>query len=481
MKVLDKYILRSFFLPFFATFLVILFIFVMQTLWLTFDKFAGRGITPIIVLKFMWYTVLSVIPLALPVGILLSSIMSLGNFSEKYEFAAAKSAGISLRRLVRPLTISVLILSVLNFIFLNNIYPYARLKQLNLKNNVKNQQPTLALTAGNFNSEIPNYQIKFDEKFGKNKNFLKNVIIYDLSANKGNIKSITAEEGEIVSEKGSRYMTLVLKNGNFFEHYVKDNFNKKMPASYATFDQYIINIDVSKFLGGDLDEDKYTKHFTMLNMNQLKDTIPILKRSYDEFITNKANSLMYGNNYKNLYPKDSIVKSYKTAILANFDLINQEKILKKSLEKVTEKISNMNESYNKNRYKRERKILNLYDIEYYNRIALSLSCILLFFIGAPLGSIIKKGGMGLPMVSAILIYVVYHFTNTMGRNMAEESTISAFWGSWFSTITMTPLAIFLTIRAAQDKNLGSLKSFFTKITLFFTKFTSKINKNEHTT
>ncbi|MDC1162554.1 LptF/LptG family permease, partial [Tenacibaculum sp.] len=236
MKILDRYILKSFLIPFLATFFIILFVLIMQMLWLAFDNFAGKGIGLAIILKFLWYSTLMAIPQALPIGILLSSIMSLGSLSENYEFAAAKSAGVSLQRLVRPLVIFALALSLLNFLFLNNVYPYAVLKQLNLKLNIKKKQPALALVPGSFNAEIPNYQIKFDEKYGKENNLLKNVLIYDLSGRKGIQKVITAKNGELISEEGSRYMTLILKDGHYFESHNKNNtpYKKRvrMPASH---------------------------------------------------------------------------------------------------------------------------------------------------------------------------------------------------------------------------------------------------------
>ena len=181
MKILDKYLLKSFLVPFFATFLIILFVLVMQALWMAFDSIAGKGIGLFFIFKFLYYTALVVSSQALPIAVLLSSIMALGNLSENYEFAAIKSANISLMRMMRPLIILTLLISVLNFLSLNYVFPYATLKQKNLTNNIKKKTPALALIPGSFNTEIPNYQIKFDEKYGENQNLLRKVLIYDLS------------------------------------------------------------------------------------------------------------------------------------------------------------------------------------------------------------------------------------------------------------------------------------------------------------
>lgn len=452
----------------------------MQALWLAFENFAGKGISLAIILKFLWYTTLLVVPQALPIGVLLSSIMTLGSLSENYEFAATKSAGISLPRMVRPLVFLTLILSVLNFVFLNNVYPYAMLKQLNMKINIKKKQPAIALVAGGFNTELPNFQIKFEEKYGEKKNLLKEVMIYDLSAKKGNNKIITAKKGKIISEEGSRYMTLILEDGYYFEHHITNGMSlkdkKKMPASHAYFDEYTINIDISSLGGDDLGTEKYTKQYNMLSLNQLKDTLPIMKQNYHKFVSSRAKSLFSSIDVKDLhsYPDSLVDRKLSLDILKNFNLTEKQNILSTTTSKIKRTLNN-NKSY-KETVKKKRKYLNLYDIEFYNRVAFSLSCLLLFFIGAPLGSIIKKGGMGLPMILAISIYVLYFFTNTFGRNLAEESSITAITGSWLSVLLMLPLAITLTVRATKDKGLFDFKSFITPLSNLFKNIFSKKEK-----
>ncbi|WP_439132527.1 LptF/LptG family permease [Polaribacter sp.] len=306
MKILDKYILKSFLVPFVATFLIVLFVLVMQLLWQAFENIAGKGVSIIFILKFVYYSTLMIIPQALPIGVLLSSIMALGNLGENYEFAAAKSAGISLQRLVRPLGILAIGLSLVNFLFLNNIFPYANLKQRNLYSNIKKKKPAMALVAGSFNSDIPGYQIKFDEKYGENENLLKNVLIYDLKARRGNQKVITADSGKIVSKEGSRYMTLMLYNGNYYEEHVKSAKTsikrKKMAASSATFKEYEFNIDVGDLLNdGALDSINSKNSPMMYTLQQIKDTIPRLKNNYDEILEIRAKNIYISAQAKELY------------------------------------------------------------------------------------------------------------------------------------------------------------------------------------
>jgi lipopolysaccharide export system permease protein len=478
MKILDKYILKSFLRPFVATFLIVLFVLVMQALWQTFENIAGKGISLPFILKFLYYTTLIIIPQALPIGVLLSSIMALGNFGENYEFAAAKSAGVSLQRLVRPLVFLAIFLSGINFLFLNNIFPYAVLKQQNLYLNIKKKKPAMALVAGSFNADIPNFQIKFDEKYGEEENLLKNVLIYDLSSKKGNQKVITSKTGKIISEEGSRYMTLVLYDGYYYEEHIKRSGTlkekKKMPASNATFDEYEFNIDISSIVGDDsLNDENLTKRQNMLSLKQLNDTIPDLKSRYDETIGLRAKNIFINTSANQLYKyPDSIKKeNINPRLLNNFEVQEQINILNTSVSKTNRVLSSI--TNNMTAIKWQRKNLNFFDTEYYNRIAFSLSCLLLFFIGAPLGSIIRKGGFGLPMILAISVYVIYFFANTFGKNLAEESSISAFLGGWISAFIMIPLAILLTRRATRDKGLFNIDAILQPIINIFKKITSK--------
>ena len=480
MKILDKYILKSFLVPFIATFLIVLFVLVMQALWQAFENIAGKGISVIFILKFLYYTTLMIIPQALPIGVLLSSIMALGNLGENYEFAAAKSAGVSLQRLVRPIGILAIALSGLNFLFLNNVFPYANQKQRNLYLNIKKKKPALALVPGSFNADIPGYQIKFDEKYGEEENLLKKVLIYDLTSNRGNQKVITAESGKIVTEEGSRYMTFILYNGNYYEEHVKSARTtlkrKKMAASSATFEEYEFNIDIGDTLDeGQLDSINSATLPMMLTLEEIKDTIPKLKRNYDEVLDLRAKNIFISTYAKDLYqyPDSLVNKSLDSITIDNFELQEKITILNSAVTKSTRVVSTLNN--NLDSVKWIRKMVNFYDTEYYNRVAFSLSCVILFFIGAPLGSIIRKGGFGLPMILAIAVYVLYFFTNTFGKNLAEESSISSMLGSWISAILMIPFAILLTNRATKDKGIFNLNSFLQPVTNFFKKILPKKN------
>jgi len=474
LKRFDLYILKSFIQPFFATFFVVVFVLVMQALWLAFDEIAGKGIDLFFILKFLWYLALIVTPTALPVGILLSAIIALGNLAENYEFAAIKSAGVSLSRVIRPLIVLTLFLSSINFVFLNNVYPWATLKQKNLYLNMKKKKPALALVPGIFNTEIPGYVIKFDEKYGAEENLLKNVQIADLSAGKGKAKVITAEKGIISSDEGSKYMEISLENGFYFEEHILKNASakerKRVPASKARFKKYTLNIDISSFNDDkDLDNERVKEHHGMLSIQQLSDISKEKKVAFDQDVSNRATTFFQTLEVKQLHRyHDSVRIGLTPVILDNFVPKNKRLVIDQALQLL--KRLETNNKNNRKVFKSKRKLLNLYDFEYHYRISFSLACLVLFFIGAPLGAIIRKGGFGLPMVLAIFVFVTYFFIMQLGKNLAEESAISAIMGSWLATFIMLPIAFLLTRRATRGMSIVNIDNALNKIRTAFGTF-----------
>jgi len=471
MKILNRYILKSFLSPFLATFFVILFVMIMQALWLQFDKIAGKGIGLVIILKFLGYMALMMVPTALPVAILLSSIMALGALAENYEFAAVKSAGISLQRFIRPLVILMFVMSIGNFLFLNYVFPYASLKSKNLIYNMRMKEPGLALVPGTFNTEIPNYSIKFDEKFGKDENFLRNVLIYELRSNAVNNKVITAKQGEIISEEGSRYLTLILQDGFYYEDIIGNKstqlVRKKMAFTKAHFDKYEVNIDVSNIGDFDPDDVKYKTGKEMLSLKQLEFYIDSLQTPYKEFVGNRAQRLYLSLKGGSL-TKDTVMDSpLQPEIMDNFDDKSLKVLVDNAYITAQGNVDNLGNF--KDTLKDRQKVINGYNTEFHKRIAFSVACLVLFFVGTPLGSIIRKGGFGLPMIFAIVIFVVYFFISTLGKNMAESNTVSPFIGGWLATFVLLPFGILLMIRATKDKGIFNIDAFLQPITNFMNR------------
>ncbi len=446
----------------------------MQALWLIFDDLAGKGITVSILFKYLFYVTIMTVSTAVPIAVLLSSIMTMGELAENYEFAAIKSAGLSLQRLLLPLFLIVVVFSFINLYFLNYAFPWAVLKEKNLLINIKKQKPSLAFVEGTFNVDIPGYVIKFDKKYGEENNLLKNVLIYQTKDHRS-INSITAKKGTIYTEEGSKYMSLLLEDGFFYqEHWhrgSKKSEVQRMPFSKTHFDQYTFNIDISSFESGDLGEERIKNRYNMLSFKQITIYSDSLKINYDEYINNKAKTLENRAHAKKLLPKhDSLpTLSITIPILSNFHTKEQIVLLKAAKNTLGRSLKNFSDS--EKGYKWKRKRLNLLDTEFHRRIALSFSALLLFIIGAPLGSLIRKGGFGLPLVIAILIYLGYHFSSTLAGNMAETSAIDYRLGGWSSTLFFLPFGIYLMYRATKDKGVFNVDNLLNKIKNIFTIFT----------
>ena len=437
---------------------------------------AGKGITVFILFKYIFYVTVISIPQAISIAVLLSSIMTLGSLAENYEFAAIKSAGISLQRLLLPLFSIVVIFSFVNLYFLNYAYPWAVLKQKNLYSNIKKKKPALAFVAGTFNTEIPGYVIEFDEKYGEEENLLKNVIIYQTKDHR-TINSITANKGTIYSEEGSRYMSLFLEDGFFYQEHWSRNSKKeereRMPFSKTHFKEYTFNIDISSFNSDNLENVRFKNSRDMLSFKQLGIFSDSLKTKYDMYIESKAKNLNIKAKASKLTSRHDSIPDPKVSmpILSNFELHEKIQVLRSAVSSIERSLKSFNDTEKAFKWKRRR--LNLLDTEFHKRIALSFSALLLFIIGAPLGSLIRKGGFGLPMVVAIIIYLAYHFLSTFAGNMSEISSLDYRLGGWLSTIIFLPIGIYLIYRATKDKGAINLDSIINKFVTFFKLFNKK--------
>jgi len=471
MKILDKYLIKRFTSPFIATFLVVLFVLVILTIWQSLDKISGKGLSTIIILRYLGYTALMVTPQALTIGVLLSSIMALGNLSENYEYAAIKSAGISLFRLLRPITLVMIVLSGLNFLFQNYVFPYASYESINLLVNMRKKQPAMAFVAGSFNNDIEGYSIKFSEKYGEEQNLLKNVIIYDLTEKKHNNIIIKSKFGEIKSTPNSKYMTLILKDGNYYKDIISkkqvSNAKDRMPFIKSHFDEHQINFDVSKM--DDMGTDKkYDQKKTMMSLNQLTEKVTKDRKPLEKSIISNKKKYFSDVKANKLFKDTTFIKSKKfNGVVNDFNDNNKLKIFKRAVSNVNYTLRNMKSS--KERLKRKKNRLYGYQVEYHHRIAFSFACFVLFLIGAPLGSIIRKGGFGVPMITAVTIYVIFHFMGVLSRGMGDSGELAPWVGAWLPTMIMVPFGLFLNFRAIKDKGIVDISGLISKVNLWINK------------
>ncbi|AOR29600.1 membrane protein [Formosa sp. Hel1_33_131] len=458
MKILDRYILTTYLKTFFSVFTILMMIFILQSVWVYISELAGKDLEIEIVLKFLLYVSPRIVVLVLPLTILLASIMVFGGFSENYEFAAMKSTGISLQRAMKSLSVFIIFLAVISFFFANSVIPFAEFNFYSLRRNIAKVKPAMAIAEGQFN-QLNDINIKVAEKSGENGEFLKDVIIHQKKGTfTGNFTVIKANTGEFISDETSDILQLVLFDGNYYDEIQSKDYTtrtKNRPQVKSTFEKYIINIDVSQFNDIDFEsKETITKH-TMLNVVDLKTAIDSLniKRegiltTFSETMLKRTNQHTLNLNYK-LSELDSITETVDILNLYEerksiqlIDLaLNTTKTAKKDL---TAKSKTMLDSL---------VTVNKHVVAFHDKFALGLSCIILFFVGAPLGALIRKGGIGLPLIIAILIFLTYHFIGLFAKNSSEDSSVDPVVAAWLSSLILLPFSIYLTNRATKDRAL----------------------------
>ena len=460
-----------------------MFIFVLQGVWLYIAELAGKDLDVSVTTKFILYYMPKLIPLVVPLTVLLSSIMVFGNFAENYEFAAMKSTGISLQRAMRSLSVFIVALGIACFFFANNVIPWGEYNFYNLRRNIAKVKPALAIAEGQFN-EIGNINIKVESKSGDRGQYLNGVVIHQKSTTRsGNYKVIVSEKGELKSAPDSNVLQLELINGNYYEEIVNRDSRKNTdkPHARSYFDNYVINVDLEILNSEDLDEKNYKGRHTMLTINQLNYTIDSLNNQRKEDYKILSNTLYNRTTYAalnlnmNTQGKDSI---YAGDILDLYTAGNKVQVINLALNSAnsTRQIIDSN----KNNFQSKAIWLNKHIIALHDKFVLAFACIILFFVGAPLGALIRKGGLGLPMVIAIVLFLTYHFFGIFAKNSAEKGSFSPIIGSWLSTAVMLPLSIYLTTRATNDKGVFQFDAVLVPLKRLFTS-KNKIQLSESET
>ena len=418
-----------------------------------------------------------IIPLVLPLSVLLASIMTFGSFSENYELAAMKSSGISLQRCFRTLIVFISLLSIVAFMFANNVIPYAEYKFMSFRRNIAQVKPALAIAEGQFNT-VGVYNIKVNKKSGDKGNFLSGVTIHKKSLmGDGNKTVIKAKTGELISNEESNLLQLVLKDGYYYEDVTPKKYEdrEKMPFVKSSFKKDIINIDLSKLNTTAVEDTKETNTKGMLDVSELVYTIDSLSKSK----ATEAKSFSENINQKVTIPlasttiptNDTVKKTKKFNAkdpLAPFTDDEKATVYKNALANTQSTVVSIDGTLSD--LKLKQKNINSHEFVIYEKFVIAFACFLMFFIGAPLGAIIRKGGIGLPIVFAVLIFITFHFINTFGKRISQEDGLTPFVGAWMSSFILTPLAVLLTYRAINDIGIINMD----RITEPFQKLVKKL-------
>ena len=437
----------------------------MQFLWKYIDDLVGKGLGWIIITKLILYFSATMVPLALPMAILLSSLMTFGNLAEHFELAACKASGISLQRIMRPLAILACFISLIAFYFANNILPIANLKMNALLYDVRQQKPGLYIKEGVFYNGIDGYVIKVAKKDADGQT-IRNVMIYDHTDNMGNNKLILAEKGKMVMSDDERYLILNLYNGTSYQEGANmRGKTKSRPLTRSEFEEEKIRFDLSTFKLTRTSEQLFKDNYQMLNLKQLATSADSIekkiterKKDFKKYFT----SVMIPDSLKQAN-HNSISFTQKDFIL-NFPEDKRMQLISSAMYAARNTKTIISDAVNDITTKNKSSAKHL--IEWHRKFTLSLACLILFFIGAPLGAIIRKGGLGLPVVISTLFFVSYHIISISGEKMVRETITPAYKGMWISSIILLPVGIFLTYKAATDSALfdpDSYSRFFRRI------------------
>lgn len=462
-KKLDILVIKTFIGPFIATFFITLLVLVMQFFWLYVDDFVGKGLGPGLIAEFIWYQMAVLVPLALPLSILLSSLMTFGNMGESFELVAIKSSGISLLRFMRPLFIFSLFICGIAFLFSNYIIPVANLKSRTLLADIVYAKPAFDLKEGVFYDRISGFAIKIGEK--ENDSIIRNVIVYEQSsALQDNF--IIAPQGVMRVTPNKRFLEFNLINGWRYQERGQQYGSSETEYIRMGFKEYKKMFDLSSFTFNRTADSVNRNNEKMYSMRQLDIAIDSLKRENKNFAKQLNKNAYYSFTFANFLDsnwsdlkKDTLAKPIK-----KFDDLVPDSARKLVNERALSTVSsvtvglaaNATEMYEKGRNLRK------HQIEWHRKLALSFACLVLFLIGAPLGSIIRKGGLGTPLIFAILFFMLFYFSSTMGEKFAKEDKMTVIVGMWLSTLVLVPVGIFLTYKAMHDSQLLN-KEFYSRI------------------
>jgi len=476
-KKLDKLIVKAFMGPFIATFFITLLVLVMQFFWLYIDDFVGKGIDTKVIFEFILYQSAVLVPLALPLAILLSSLMTFGNLGESFELVAIKSAGISLIRFMRPLFFVCILLAGVAFAFSNYVIPVANLKSRTLLTDIVFAKPAFDLKEGVFYDKIPNFAIKIGKKEA-NDSVVQDIIIYE-QGNPLQDNFIIARTGVMRVTENKRFLEFNLKDG--WRYQERGNYYDPANSEFIRigFKEYKKQFDLSTLGFNNRTADSVNKNNErMYSMRQLEKTIDSLEKDNKQLKMQTENQLFVQFRFLGLldsvWSKDSLPDVSKLKPVRNYDEIlpdSAQANVNQNVRNIAGSLRISSESMMGTLKDKERN-LRKHQIEWHRKIVLSLACLVLFLIGAPLGSIIRKGGLGTPLVVAIIFFMVFYFSSTAGEKFAKENTLTPFGGMWMATFILLPIGLFLIYKAMRDSQLfnkdayrripRALKLFFNK-------------------
>lgn len=461
------------------TFFIALFVLLMQFIWLYIDEMLGKGLEWYIIAELLIFASANLVPLALPLAILLASLMTFGNLGEHFELVSFKAAGISLQKVMRPLIILVTIITISAFFFANNVIPIANLKFYSLLYDIRSQKPAFNILPDVFYNEIDGYVIRVKDKIPTEEgDMLKEVKIYNHTEDNGNRQLTIADSGIMKISDDKSYFLVKLFHGADYQEKFEGRMDKIYPLSRFSFEEYEMRIDLSGFKLNRTDEELFKEDYRMLNLKQLAQKTDTITA----FVNTRTNEFYKSIN--NSYVVNDSVYKYSTQKNTVYDKISWDVVFKNIPPDRKEQIFNIalnNARTNKGRASamtiemgfNNENLLNL-KVEWHRKFTFSLACLIMFFIGAPLGAIVQKGGLGMPVVISIVFFLLFWILSISGEKMAKEKVIEVYQGMWMATAFLFPLGFFFTYKATTDSAMFNIDSYFN----FFKKIVGIKKKDE---
>jgi len=477
-KRLHLLVLKSFLGPFFLTFFIVIFVLVMQFLFKYINDLMGKGLELKIIAEFFLYLCTSMVPLALPLALLMSALMTFGNLGEFNELTALKSSGISLPRIMKPLIFLTLLICVGAFYFSNNVLPIANLKMRSLLYDIQRQRPDFQILEGIFYDGIEGYSIRIGERDTRS-GMLYDLRIYNHSGKKGNSNVTYADSGTMKITVDEKYLMITLYHGKTYDEINTERRNRRdftYPLRRDAFEEQVMMIEMKGFGLNRTDETLFKGNYNMLSLSQLRHfedsilkDISVLYRGLSQSLNRSTFAAFRGGRGRPVeYVNDTAAPKIHVfkmdSLLTSLSSQNQLQSISQALTQARASMNYVTTTYTNTDSKTRR--LRKYQIEIQRKFTLSFACFIFFFIGAPLGAIIRKGGLGMPTVISILFFIFYYIISLSGEKFARESIISPFNGMWISAVILFPLGIWLTYKAATDSAIMNLDTY----THFFRRF-----------
>ena len=481
-KRLYTFMLQSFVPLLVMTFFICLFIVLMQFLWRYIDDLVGKGLGFSVILELFFYAALTMVPMALPLAILLASLMTFGNLGERFELTAMKAGGVSLLKTMRPLIILMVFIAIGAFFFQNNVLPVAQTKMWTLLYSMRQKSPELEIPEGVFYDQIPGVNLYVDRK-DRETGMLYDMTIYDVSRGFDNARIILADSGKMITSEDKMHLLLSLFNGEQFENLREQTAggrSKNQPYRRETFTQKDILIGFDNNFNR-MDESNMRNQYVGKNISELKATIDSVNVRVDSVGSVYAKGLLE-TQYFNLPNSKRVLKNGEWIDEPLADVKMDEAIpldsifngrtssmTKAFINQAINKVKRVKQDYEFRSYSMEddRKTIRMHAIEMHKKFTLSFACIIFFFIGAPLGAIIRKGGLGTPLVLSVFLFIIYYIIDNSGYKMARNDKLAVWQGIWLSSAVLFPLGLFFTYKAVNDSavfNMDAYKNFFARIT-----------------